>query len=70
MLRDIPHPLGGDLKQVVSPLNFRNAPLSYDRAPPLLGQHTDEVLAELGLGADERAHLRRQGVLGPSAPDA
>ena len=49
MLRDIPHPLGGQLKQVVSPLNFRNAPLSFDKAPPLLGQHTAEVLAALGL---------------------
>ena len=49
MLRDIPHPLGGDLKQVASPLNFRNAPLAYDRAPPLLGQHSEEVLDMLGL---------------------
>ncbi|WP_269584079.1 CaiB/BaiF CoA transferase family protein [Roseibium sp. Sym1] len=50
MLRDIPHPLSGTLKQVVSPLNFRNAPLSFDAAPPLLGQHTDEILSALGLG--------------------
>ena len=50
MLRDIPHPLSGTVKQVVSPLNFRNAPLSFDKAPPLLGQHTQEVLEALGLG--------------------
>lgn len=50
MLRDIPHPLSGLVKQVVSPLNFRNAPLSFDMAPPLLGQHTKEVLKSLGLG--------------------
>ena len=50
MLRDIPHPLSGTAKQVVSPLNFRNAPLSFDKAPPLLGQHTQEVLEALGLG--------------------
>lgn len=49
MLRDIPHPLGGALKQVVSPLKFHNAPLDFDKAPPLLGQHTDEVLDALGL---------------------
>ena len=49
MLRDVPHPLSGDLKQVVSPLNFRNAPLSFDKAPPLLGEHTNEVLSALGL---------------------
>ncbi|OWU86672.1 CoA-transferase [Oceanicola sp. 22II-s10i] len=50
MLRDIPHPLSGTVKQVVSPLNFRNAPLAFDRAPPLLGEHTEEVLRSLGLG--------------------
>ncbi|WP_180901663.1 CaiB/BaiF CoA transferase family protein [Martelella soudanensis] len=49
MLHEIPHPLSGDLKQVVSPLNFRNAPLSFEKAPPLLGEHTDEVLRALGL---------------------
>ena len=49
MLRDIPHPLAGTVKQVVSPLNFANAPLAFDRAPPLLGEHTEEVLRALGL---------------------
>jgi crotonobetainyl-CoA:carnitine CoA-transferase CaiB-like acyl-CoA transferase len=50
MLRDIPHPLSGSVSQVVSPLNFRNAPLSFDTAPPLLGQHTQDNLAALDLG--------------------
>ena len=50
MLRDIPHPLSGSVRQVVSPLNFRNAPLSFDAPPPLLGQHTQEVLQALDLG--------------------
>ena len=49
MIRDIPHPLAGHVKQVVSPLNFRNAPLDYNTPPPLLGQHTAAVLEELGL---------------------
>jgi len=35
--------------QVVSPLNFANASLAFDRSPPLLGEHTGEVLRELGL---------------------
>ena len=50
MLRDIPHPLGGTVSQVVSPLNFRNAPLTFDTPPPLLGQHTQDILAALDLG--------------------
>lgn len=49
LLRELPHPTAGKVPQVVSPLNFRNEPLAFDRAPPLLGQHTDEILQEIGL---------------------
>ena len=49
MVRDIPHPLSGNVSQVVSPLNFREAPLTYDKPPPLLGEHTAQILSELGL---------------------
>ncbi|HLH87951.1 MAG TPA: CaiB/BaiF CoA-transferase family protein [Xanthobacteraceae bacterium] len=56
MLRHLPHPLAGTVPQVVSPMRFREAPLMFERPPPLLGQHTDEILAELGLvPADARA---------------
>jgi len=51
MLRHLPHPVSGTVPQVVSPLRLRNAPLAFDRAPPTLGQHTDEVLRELGIAA-------------------
>jgi crotonobetainyl-CoA:carnitine CoA-transferase CaiB-like acyl-CoA transferase len=49
MLRSLPHPLAGEVKQVVSPLKFRNAPLSYHRPPPLLGEHTKEILQALAM---------------------
>jgi len=49
MLRELEHPLAGVVPQVVSPIRMRNAPLAFDRAPPLLGQHTDEVFRELGI---------------------
>jgi crotonobetainyl-CoA:carnitine CoA-transferase CaiB-like acyl-CoA transferase len=51
MLRHLPHPKSGTAPQVVSPLNFANEPLAFDRAPPLLGQHNEEVLRELGLSS-------------------
>src|SRR5258707_873036 len=41
MLGELPHPTAGRVPQVVSPLNFVNAPLRFDRAPPLLGQDTE-----------------------------
>ena len=53
MLRDIPHPLAGSVRQVVSPLNFANAPLSFDCPPPLLGEHTTEILNALGLAKEQ-----------------
>lgn len=53
MLRDLPHPLSGTVKQVVSPMRFANAPLCFDRPPPLLGQHTAEILAALGLKGED-----------------
>ncbi len=49
MRRDIAHPLAGSVPQVINPIRFTQAPLSFDRAPPLLGQHTNEILSELGL---------------------
>jgi crotonobetainyl-CoA:carnitine CoA-transferase CaiB-like acyl-CoA transferase len=53
MLRNLPHPTAGEVPQVVSPLNFSNEPLAFDRAPPLLGEHTDEILRELGLSSSQ-----------------
>ncbi|MDB5893563.1 MAG: L-carnitine dehydratase/bile acid-inducible protein [Rhodoferax sp.] len=48
MLIQVPHPTAGTLPQIRSPMRFAEAELAFDQAPPLLGQHTREVLAELG----------------------
>ena len=61
MLRELPHP-HGSVPQVVSPIRLQDAPLEYNRPPPLLGQHTAEVLAELGLDDAARAALAESGV--------
>ena len=48
------HPLQSDLRLVASPMKLSATPPRNDRAPPLLGQHTDEVLRELLQTTDER----------------
>jgi crotonobetainyl-CoA:carnitine CoA-transferase CaiB-like acyl-CoA transferase len=63
MLRRLPHPAAGTVPQVVSPMNFAEAPLAFERAPPLLGQHTAEVLEEIGLGPAEVEALAARGVV-------
>ena len=63
MTVQMPHPLTDALRLVASPLKLSATPVRYDHPPPLLGEHTDEVLADFGIGADERAVLRAQGVL-------
>ena len=59
----VPHPLTDTLRLVASPMKLSATPVQVRRAPPLLGQHTDEVLAEIGLDATDRARLRQLGVI-------
>jgi crotonobetainyl-CoA:carnitine CoA-transferase CaiB-like acyl-CoA transferase len=63
MLSELSHPLAGKVPQVVSPMRFADAPLRFDRAPPLLGQHSAEILAELGLDEQAVAALAARGVI-------
>ena len=59
----VPHPHHDALPLVASPMKLSATPVQLTRAPPLLGQHTAEVLAELGVAAEELAALRAQGVV-------
>lgn len=61
---ELPHALGGRVAQVASPIRLSETPVEYRRAPPLLGEHTSQVLQELlGVSGDEVVALREAGVL-------
>ncbi len=58
MVLDYEHPVGGALKGIAQPVRFDGEPVTPGLPPPLLGQDTDAVLAEIGLSRDEIAALR------------
>ena len=61
---ELPHALAGLVPQVGSPIRLSETPVEYRRAPPLLGEHTQEVLARvLGVTAVDLELLRQSGVL-------
>jgi crotonobetainyl-CoA:carnitine CoA-transferase CaiB-like acyl-CoA transferase len=61
---ELEHAAGAPLPMVASPMRFSETPLEYRQAPPLLGQHTDQVLRELlGKSEAQLAKLRAEGVI-------
>jgi crotonobetainyl-CoA:carnitine CoA-transferase CaiB-like acyl-CoA transferase len=63
LLKQVPHPSGVDVPQVGTPMRFADATLQTPAAPPLLGQHSEAILAELGYGPDAIAALRAAGAI-------
>lgn len=47
--KTMPHPLAGTTPTTASPIRYSATPVQYRMAPPLLGQHTEEILKELGI---------------------
>ena len=64
MAVQVAHPLAGQVKLVASPIRLSATPVQLRRAPPLLGQHTDEVLREFGLAEGDITALRTAGAIG------
>jgi len=64
MVRASTHPTIPDLELVASPLKLTQTPVEWNRAPPLLGEHGEEILRELGRTDREIAALRARGVIG------
>jgi len=57
------HPPEGRIKQRAFPARFSDTPLKQDVPPPLFGQHTDEILLELGYTQDDIRQLREEKII-------
>ena len=63
MLVQLPHPEVGTFKTTGLPVKLSQTPGRIARRPPLLGEHSDEVLRECGVTPEEIARLRERGVI-------
>jgi crotonobetainyl-CoA:carnitine CoA-transferase CaiB-like acyl-CoA transferase len=63
MVAELEHPTAGHIRIVGSPIRLTRTPTSVRMAPPLLGQHTDDILRELGLSGQEIASMRESGAV-------
>jgi len=57
------HPAAGPYRQIPPAVRFSRTPATIRRPAPLVGQHTEEVLVEVGFSAEEIAEMRSAGVL-------
>jgi formyl-CoA transferase len=64
MITEYEHPVAGRLRSIAQPVLMNDAPRDAGRPPPTLGQHTDEVLREMGIPAEELERLRRSKIVG------
>jgi crotonobetainyl-CoA:carnitine CoA-transferase CaiB-like acyl-CoA transferase len=64
MAAEVRHARAGDIRVPGVPIKLEKTPGAVRRAPPSLGEHTDEVLKELGIEDGEIEDLRRSGVIG------
>jgi crotonobetainyl-CoA:carnitine CoA-transferase CaiB-like acyl-CoA transferase len=63
MLTEVPHHTLGKTKTIGAPVKFSLTPSEVRRGAPVLGQHTREILAEIGFNADEIANMERDGAV-------
>lgn len=63
MVLETEHPVEGRIRQLGFPVKFSDTPGAITRPPPGLGEHTDEILGEIGYDAGEIAAFRRDGAV-------
>ncbi|WP_430506333.1 CaiB/BaiF CoA transferase family protein [Haloparvum sp. PAK95] len=67
MRASVEHPTAGEVEMPGSPMHFSRTPTTIRRHPPLLGEHTDDVLGEYGYTDGDLSTLREKGVI-PESP--
>jgi crotonobetainyl-CoA:carnitine CoA-transferase CaiB-like acyl-CoA transferase len=63
MLIEVPHKTLGTTKAIGTPVKFSRTPGAVRKGAPVLGEHTREILTEIGLSADEINQLKTEGVV-------
>lgn len=63
MILDVDHPVEGTIKQIGFPYKFSETPGEIKMPPPVLGQHTNEVLADFGYTKDDIRDLEEKGII-------
>ena len=64
LLAETEHPVAGPMRAPRPVGDFEATPIEVQRHAPALGEHTDEVLAELGIGAEDVKALRELEIIG------
>lgn len=68
ILTKLHHPLAGMVPSIPSPIRYSNTKLIFKKAPPLLGQHTDEILKETGYSKAAIIQLKKKKIVFQSKP--
>ncbi|HEX8088828.1 MAG TPA: CaiB/BaiF CoA-transferase family protein, partial [Blastocatellia bacterium] len=63
MVREAEHPTAGNVKHLGFAYKLSETPPRASRPSPALGEHTEDLLADLGIGREERERLRKSGVI-------
>jgi succinate---hydroxymethylglutarate CoA-transferase len=63
MVTEVDHPACGKIQLVNTPVKFSYSKPGVRSPPPTLGQHTDEILNDLGLSETDISSLREEGVV-------
>lgn len=63
MIVELEHPAIGKARSIANPIRMTGTPVRYHRAPPLLGEHTEAILGEMGMVPEEIRLLRDKGAV-------